>query len=352
MSKTKSTRCGECGGTVGPFTTYFNASTAETHYVCNRCSAEGSASEITDLAEIDQHIAEIESNLLKMEPMLKQSTRQDDDLPEALRQFVQTPMSVYKSMQDYLAALKTRRVELVRTTRNPEKLKYELDKLLSEENYEAAALLKKELDTLLTQPPKKSDLKEKKSQVLFQNTDATVGKCIACKTNYPKPPGLFHDFEDPKVHEMCLSCIGIQMISLVRSVKSADYMIDEMERFAKMSDAMATLGKMVQMDEEERDKFQSIEDLPKSKSSTQRFNEKFIKLLKEHRDFLGVIKENPEDIEKFVKMHEMFNQLQKEDKELFKLLGQALVEVMKKDEPKKPKRDGTETGKNGKKKKP
>ena len=348
MSKTKSTRCSECGGTVGPFTTYVNASTAETHYVCNRCSAEESAASFTDLAEIDAHIAEIESGLAKMEPMLKQSNRKEDDLPAGLAQFVQTPMSMYKSMQDYLAALKTRRIELIGTTRNPEKLQYELDKLVSDENYEEAALLKKEMEDLRTQPAKKSDLKEKKSKVLFQNTDKTSGKCVSCKTNYPKAPGLFQEFEDPKVHQMCLPCIANDMISLVRTVKMADYMIEEMEGHAKMTDGLSTLGKLMQMDQKTRDKFRSIDDLPKTKSNTQRFNEKFIGLLKEHRDFLALIKEDPKDIAQFINMHEKFNQLSKEDKELFTLLSQAFIKAVG-DAPMKPKQGSPKTGK---KKKP
>ena len=150
---------------------------------------------------------------------------------------------------------------------------------------------------------------------------------------------------------MLFRSIANDMISLVRTVKMADYMIEEMEGHAKMTDGLSTLGKLMQMDQKTRDKFQSIDDLPKTKSNTQRFNEKFIKLLKEHRDFLVLIKEDPKDLDKFINMHEKFSQLQKEDKELFKLFSEVLIEALK-DEPKKPKRGGTQAGENGKKKKP
>ena len=343
MSKTNTTRCSECGGTVGPFTTYFNASAAETHYVCNRCSAEGSAAQFDDLAELDEHIAKVGRDLVEMEPLLKKSSR-SNDLPDGLAQFAHTPMTIYKSMQDYLAALKTRRIELLATTRNPEKLQYELDKLLSEEKYEEVAALKKEIDDLRNRPTKKADLKEKKSKVLLQNTDPTVGKCVSCKTNYPKPPGLFMELEDPKVHQMCLPCIARQTASIARTVKTTDYMIEAMESFAKMSEKLAMLGMMMQMDEDERAKFQSEDDLPKVKSSTQRFHEVFIKNLKEHRAFLVALKEDPKDVQMFIDMQEKFDLMPRDEKDMILMFAKELVEMMNNDK-KKSKPSSPQTGK-------
>jgi hypothetical protein len=326
MSKHTPIRCSECGGTSGPFTTYVNAATAETHFVCNRCSAEGSAADITDLAELDERLSETEENLLKMEPMLKKADEKND-LPEGLALFAQTPMTLYKSMQMYVAALKTRRIEILSSTRSSEKIQYELDKMLSEENYEAASLLKKELDQVQVNPSKKKPKKEEKSKVLFQKTDETAGKCINCKTNHPKAPGLFHNLDFPNLHDMCVSCIAQKIPSIVRTVKTADYMIEQMKRFSKFSDGLSSLGLLMQMRSDPDADFEAFKNAPKSKSSSHKFNQDFIKALESQREYLLLIKEDPNDIDELVNLQNLFNQLPEKDKDLVEILGKVLREA-------------------------
>jgi hypothetical protein len=345
MRKNTPARCGECGGSTGPFTTFVNASTASTHFVCSRCSAESSASEITDLAELDEQLLEMEENLVKMEPLLKNAPKHDD-LPEGLAQFAQTPLSMYNSMQMYVAALKTRRVEILSSSRSTEKIQYELDQMLSEENYEAAILLKKELEQVKANPPKKKPKKEGKSKILFQKTDESAGKCVSCKTNHPKAPGLFYEVDFPNIHEMCVSCIGQQIPSIVRTIKTADYMIEQMKRFSKFSDGLSSLGLLMQMRDDPNADFEAFKNSPKSKSSNHQFNENFIEALQSQKEYLELVKEDPNDIDELVNLQKMFEQLPEKERDLIDMLSKAMMEVFgempdkkkkKKSEPKKKK---------------
>ncbi|HFA50836.1 MAG TPA: hypothetical protein ENJ95_17650 [Bacteroidetes bacterium] len=297
MRKSKLTRCGKCGGKSKPFTMFANASTGETYALCINCMSSGAANRIDDLAEIDELIERQEKMIEELEPMVKES--EDMELPPALEAFAFTPFKSYKMAQMTLAALKSRRLELLSKGENEERLQYELDKKIEEEKYEDAGDIQKRLDKLKAAPKKKRAAKKNKIKIapanLFVSDEEADGRCPRCQQRFPKPPGLFHKFDIGDCHEMCLPCCVHEIPKHVKTVKMADEMIAEMENFADMMDKMALLGKMMADDREGVD----LENKPpdgqeEPHTSGQEASQMMIKVLKMRRDFLARTGEDEE----------------------------------------------------------
>jgi len=247
MRKSKPTQCGKCGGNTPPFTLFANATTAESYALCINCMGNQSTNHIDDLAEIDALIEEQEELLAKMEPIIQEAG--DMEVPPELEAFAFTPLKTYKMIQMTLASLKTKRVELLSTGENEYRLKYELDKKIAAEEYEAAKEIQERLDKLKKQPAKKQKqqgaIKTKKPANLFVSEEAAAGRCIRCNTRFPKPAGLFKDFDIGNCHDMCLPCCAYEVPKYIHSVEIIDQMIVEMEKFAKMMGGMSLLSRLM-----------------------------------------------------------------------------------------------------------
>ena len=294
MRKNKPTRCGKCGGTAKPFTMFANASTGESYSLCINCMSSRTANYVDDLGELDELISQHEEMITGLESIIKERGKME--ISPEIEEFGFTPMSTYKMAQLTLASLKAKRLELLSNDKNEGRLQYELDKKIDEENYEEARAIQKELDELKTNPKKKRRgfvKKEKKSFSLFASNEAAEGRCIRCKRNFPKPPGLFYNKEIGDCHDMCISCCIHEIPRHVNSIKMAEEMIEDMEKYMNMMDKMSLLGNMMREESGETDLQGKDEH---SKSPVQRANDAMLDVLKRRKNLLEKTNENKDII--------------------------------------------------------
>ena len=246
MRKTKPTRCGKCGSNNPPFTLSINATTAESYALCVNCIGNQVSDNMDNLAEIDAQIAEHEELLKEMEIIMQEAG--DMELPPELETYAFTPLKTFKLIQVTLASLKTKRVELLSKGANEHRLQYELDKKIKDEKYEEAGVIQKKLNDLKTNPKKKEKLAKDKAQKKAVNlfvSEEAKGRCIRCKERFPKPPGLFSDFDIGNCQYMCLPCCAIEVPKKAHSVEMVDQMLAEMHRFSKMMNGMSLMGRLM-----------------------------------------------------------------------------------------------------------
>ncbi len=112
--------------------------------ICGRCAADDHAAGLVSIEEADHFIEETTMNLEKLEELIKLCP-ETTPVPEELEPFAMTPLKVYRALQAYLAAFKSRRMELMTEMGSEQRLQYEIRKAVDAENYELAAELKKQL---------------------------------------------------------------------------------------------------------------------------------------------------------------------------------------------------------------
>ncbi len=236
-SKETPTKCSHCGSNTGPFTLFASPSTGESHQMCAHCMSRQSAEAFTDIEELDNQIEMLDKMLGDFSEMMK--TAKMPEVPEELRKYTFSPTDVFQMMQMTVGMMKAKRMELAGAGPVPERLQYELDKCIAEENYEQAALIQQQLNQLKNDP---TAFKDQQPSLPKAVEKEPVGKCVVCRQRYPKPPGLFHQFDIGECHNMCLSCCVFKLPKYATSVEMAEQMIEATERF------IANTQKIVQLD--------------------------------------------------------------------------------------------------------
>jgi protein-arginine kinase activator protein McsA len=144
MENSNNKKCTKCGRTDLTLTMFANISTGEKGALCPICMRKDST---RSLKELDNELKEYEK-LEKMYAELIQSSPEMPDVPDALSAYAMTPLSAYRGIQATIAHLKTQRMELMTKTGSKERLEYELKKSLEQEDFEKAAEIKNQLDSL------------------------------------------------------------------------------------------------------------------------------------------------------------------------------------------------------------
>ena len=137
-------KCSKCGRNDLTLTMFANISTGEKGALCPICMRKDTKRTLDDL---DKELKEYEK-LEKMYAELIQSSPEMPDVPEELSAFAMTPLTAYRGIQATIAHLKTQKMELITQTGSKERLEYELKKSLEEEDFEKAAEIKVQLDSL------------------------------------------------------------------------------------------------------------------------------------------------------------------------------------------------------------
>lgn len=138
------TKCTRCGQPAKGMLTMFNLSKMESSVVCGKCRAKEAALHFTKLKKVDKEIAEYE----KLAGMYEELIAKMPEMPqvsEGLEGFAMTPLTAYSEIQDFLAAFKSRRMELLTQEGSETRLKYELKKSIEQENYERSAEIRDKL---------------------------------------------------------------------------------------------------------------------------------------------------------------------------------------------------------------
>ena len=326
MRKSTSTTCGKCGGNNPPFTSFINATTAESYALCVNCMSSEGTEYLDDLAEIDNLIAEHEDMLEKMEVMVQEVG--DLEVPPEIEAFAFTPLKSYKMIQMTLASLKTKRLKLISSGENEHRLKYELDKKIAEEKYKEAGNIQKKLNDLQTNPIKKNSSPKKATKKipanLFVSKEPAAGRCIRCNDHFPKPKGLFSKYDLGDCHEMCFPCCIQEVPKQVHSIAMADEMIEELQSFSKMMNGMSLIRKL--MTEEDADLDYDTEKAKLEKVMHPE-SQLMIDRLEVRKAFLlDPTKKETETIE-LEMWKEMIGEATGNDKDLLKVLLHALLDT-------------------------
>jgi protein-arginine kinase activator protein McsA len=139
------TKCTRCGQAAKGMLTMFNVSKMEKSQICGKCRAKEAAAQIKNLKKLDEEIAEYEKLAVMYENLIAKVPKMPE-VPEGLEAYAMTPMTAYGELQDFLAAYKTRRMELMTEAGSETRLKYELKKSIEKEDYERSAEIRDTLD--------------------------------------------------------------------------------------------------------------------------------------------------------------------------------------------------------------
>ena len=122
-------------------TTYVHVPTGQTDFICPKCQALDATDDLKSPDEMDKAIAELEAISKNLESIISRMPEMPD-VPKGLESFAFTPLSMYKSVQESLAALRTRRVELMTRQGSTERLNYELRQAVERGDFEEAAKIR------------------------------------------------------------------------------------------------------------------------------------------------------------------------------------------------------------------
>ncbi len=140
--------CSRCGRDPAPYGAVTLASAdgaPPAEIICGRCAAERQAASIRSVDDADELIAETEEQIKIMERIVSQFPQMPPTFA-SIESVGMTPMSVYRTLQNCLAAYKSRRLELFQTMDREQRLRFELDNAIKAEEYERAAEIKLQLD--------------------------------------------------------------------------------------------------------------------------------------------------------------------------------------------------------------
>lgn len=115
--------------------------------VCQACKLKQSLQEFKSLEELDQ----FESDYIDLEKQLKgtiQAMPEPLEVPKGFEGLALTPMSIYKHVQEVLAEIKIRKMEMLTEEDSELRLSYLRKKAVEEEAFEQASELQKQLDKL------------------------------------------------------------------------------------------------------------------------------------------------------------------------------------------------------------
>ena len=135
-------KCKICGETDNAGVTFLNATSGQADYVCLLCQVKEQAKGM-ELEELNEQIESYEDLSVKYEELVKRVPPMDET-PGFLQ--AMTPLSMYKSIQNSLAAFKSRRMEILANMDNETRLKYQLKQALESEDYKKASEIRKKLE--------------------------------------------------------------------------------------------------------------------------------------------------------------------------------------------------------------
>ncbi len=139
------TNCTRCGQPAKGMLTMVNISKMESSTVCGRCRAKEAALRFKKLKKLDKEIAEYEELAGMYEGLIARNPKMPQ-VPKFIQAFAVTPLTLYGEIQDFLAAYKTRRMELLTEEGSETRLKYELKKSIEKEDYERSAEIRDKLE--------------------------------------------------------------------------------------------------------------------------------------------------------------------------------------------------------------
>jgi len=140
-----SIKCTICNTEKEHLTIFLNAETKKCDYVCQECQS-GNEFSTCSLGEINKNIKQLESMLKDMEDTFNDPDIWDMKVPEELEPFAFYPKKIYKIALNQLSQLKFRKLEITSKTPRKKLLEAELQTAIEQENFEKAALLKKEIE--------------------------------------------------------------------------------------------------------------------------------------------------------------------------------------------------------------
>ncbi|HHS95709.1 MAG TPA: hypothetical protein ENJ45_03900 [Phaeodactylibacter sp.] len=115
--------------------------------VCQSCMAASDLGDEPNLDEIDEMLEAYRELEKKIEDFIEEHP-EPIKVPEELKPFAFTPISMYKSLQAVVADLKIKRIDLITKEDSKARLEYSLKKALQDEDFEKAERLKDKLSTL------------------------------------------------------------------------------------------------------------------------------------------------------------------------------------------------------------
>ena len=137
-------KCSKCGRNDLMLTMFANISTGEKGTLCPICMR---GNKTRTLKEIDDELREYEKIEKSLAEIIQDNPKMPN-IPDELASFAYTPLSAYRSTQAAIAHLKTQRMELMTQVGSKERLEYELQKAVENEDFVKAAEVKKQLESL------------------------------------------------------------------------------------------------------------------------------------------------------------------------------------------------------------
>jgi protein-arginine kinase activator protein McsA len=134
-------KCTNCGAEGETLVTYIHAQTGKTDLICGRCQAKDAANGYKTVAELDSAILKYEKIGSDLEDLIASGIEMPD-VPKGLESFAHSPLTMFRDVQFSLAALRTRRVELMTHQDSSQRLNYELKKAIENSDYEKAAKIR------------------------------------------------------------------------------------------------------------------------------------------------------------------------------------------------------------------
>jgi protein-arginine kinase activator protein McsA len=147
------TNCTRCGQAAEGMLTMVNTNNRAASTVCGKCRAQEAALAFTKLKELDKEIAKYEELAGMYEGLVTRNPKMPE-VPESIQAFAVTPLTLYGEIQDFLAAYKSRRMEIMTQEGSETRLQYELKKSIEKEDYERSAVIR---DTLEAKEKKRKD---------------------------------------------------------------------------------------------------------------------------------------------------------------------------------------------------
>lgn len=140
-------KCAACGRNDLPLVTFVSAETNKAEMICPLCMEpeQTGKSPMEALLYLDDNIRMLEESNKQLEELSAFEGPSMKNIPKEMAAFALTPTSMYKAAQVVIASLKSRRLDLLATLPGEQRLQYELERALAQQNYERSAVLRDEL---------------------------------------------------------------------------------------------------------------------------------------------------------------------------------------------------------------
>ena len=145
MTESINKQCSSCGRSDMSVTTYVHHKTQKAHYLCMICASSQNQPAQRSVESIDDELRELEKLSAQYEDLIKRMPG-IADLGKGMGNMFMNPMGFFADMQKTIAHLKTQRLAAMTSMESKNRLEYELQQSLEDEDYKKSAELKKELD--------------------------------------------------------------------------------------------------------------------------------------------------------------------------------------------------------------